>query len=136
MIEIYNLKGEKLKSIPNDEFFNHVTAGELLTDHPEYDETRTDWSFVIFPHKWVDSLYSKLKKERVTPSIQAAYDQQLGLIEICQGDYANPMYIHMLPGLNVGLIKKEWYLLYCKHHEYVVKEIHGISYQATRENHQ
>ena len=136
MIEIYNLKGKKLKSIPNDEFFNHVSAGELLADHPEYNESRTDWSFVIFPPKWVHSLYSKLKKECVSPPIQAAYDQQLGLIEICQGDYANPMWIHMLPGLNIGLVKKEWYLAYCKHHGYVVTESSNASPQATVENDQ
>ena len=136
MIEIYNLKSKKLKSIPNDEFFNHVSAGELLEDHPEYDETRTDWSFFIYPPKWVRSLYLKLKKECLTPPIQTAYDQNLGLIEICQGDYANPMWIPMPPDLNIGLIKKEWYLAYCKNHGYVVTESNDASLQTTGENSQ
>lgn len=136
MLEIYNLKGEKLKSIPNDEFFDYISAGELLEDHPEFDKTNTQWGFVIFPPKWVHNLYLKLKKEYLTPAIQAAYEQNLGLIEICQGDYAKPIWIHMIPGLNVGLIKKEWYLAYCKSHGYVIKERSGASLQDTGESNQ
>src|SRR3954462_13334817 len=111
MIEIYNLKGKILKSIPNeDEYFKHISAGELLEVHPEYDKDKIDWSFVIFPPKSVHNLYLQLKKESLTRPIQIAYEQQLGLIEICHGDYANPLWIHMTAGVDIGMMKKEWYL--------------------------
>ncbi|MEI8295228.1 MAG: hypothetical protein WCG04_01740 [Alphaproteobacteria bacterium] len=92
MITIYNLQGRKLKSIPNDdEFFNHISAGELLEDHTEVEQTHR-WSFMVFSSE----------------------------IEICEGEFANPRLVAITPDLNIGALKKAWYLEYCKAHGYAL----------------
>jgi hypothetical protein len=93
MLVIYKpngyLKGEILKTIPNDDYFEHISAGELLADHPEYDE-QGGWHFTISQHEIRISTGSKEKEECIA----------------------------RLPGFDVGRFKKYWYLAYCKHHGY------------------
>lgn len=123
MIVIFNSQGKKLKSIPNnDEFFNHVSAGELLEDHPEYDQANTRWSFIIFPPEKVPELYFNMKREFLTPPIKEAFGHVLGLIEICQRNYEHPTWVPITPGLDIGKLKKDWYLDFCKRHGYVIEK--------------
>jgi len=123
MIQICSPNRKVIRVIPNgNEFFNHISAGELLADHPEFDETNTHWSFVVFPAQRVPDLYLKMKKEFLTPSIRQAFQKELGLIEICQGNYANPTWIPMISDLDIGALKKDWYLAYCTKHGYTLTE--------------
>src|ERR1700733_5439189 len=115
MIEIFDLKGKKLKSIPNEEeFFNNVSAGELLEDHQEFNKTNTQWSFMVFKPDHVYELYNHMKQHSITEPIRQAYIQQLGLIEFSTGDCEQLTQIPLTPDLNIGELKKAWYLVYCK----------------------
>lgn len=121
MIIIFNSKGQHLKSFQNDDaFFNQVSAGELLEDHPEFDKATTQWSFVVFPPERVSDLYYKMKKQLLTTPIKEAYGKGVGLIEICKGDYENPTWVLMTADLDMGNLKKNWYLDYCRKHGYVI----------------
>lgn len=122
MIDIFDVQGKKIKSIFNpDEYFNFVSAGELLEDHLESANTNIKWSFVVFPPQSVHELYFKLKQEHLTPSIKDAFKQELGIIEVCKGDYLNPTWVPIIPGLDIGELKKDWYLDFCKRHGYIIK---------------
>ena len=120
MINICKPNGTLIKLFKNDDEFNHLSAGELLEDHPEVDATH--WGFVIFPPKIVPDLYFKLKQKPVPASLKEAYEQQLGVIEICKGDYENPTWVPIRFGLDIGKLKKDWYLECCKKHGFLVIE--------------
>ncbi|MEI8295250.1 MAG: hypothetical protein WCG04_01850, partial [Alphaproteobacteria bacterium] len=75
---------------PMDDFFNHISAGELLDDHLEYDEQTSNWGFTVFSDK----------------------------IKICLGNTEKTMWIPRDPDTNIGWFKKGWYLCYCEHHGY------------------
>jgi hypothetical protein len=87
MITIYTPQGEKLREIPGDDFFKHITAMELLAVHPEFDDTLAHgWSFV------------KLSNA----------------IRICTGDPEKTIYIPITRDIDVDKFKKHWYLEYCQ----------------------
>lgn len=120
MINICKPNGNVIKSFKNDDAFNHLTARELLEDHPEVSSTH--WGFVVFPPEMVTNLYLKLKQKPVPEPIKEAYEQQLGVIEICKGDYANPTWVPVALGLDIGKLKKDWYLECFKQHGFFVIE--------------
>jgi hypothetical protein len=120
MINICKPNGKPIKSFKNDDAFNHLSAGELLEDHPEIGATH--WGFVVFPPEMVPNLYLNLKQKPVPAPLKEAYEQQLGVIEVCSGDYANPTYVPITPSLDIGKLKKGWYLECCKKHGFLVVE--------------
>lgn len=120
MINICKPNGNLIKSFKNDDAFNHLSAGELLEDHHEIDATH--WGFVVFPPKKVPNLYLNLKQKPVPTPLKEAYEQQLGVIEICKGDYTNPTWVPMTLDLDIGKLKKDWYLECCKKHGFFVIE--------------
>ena len=120
MINIFKPNGKLIKSFKNDDAFNHLSAGELLEDHPEVDATH--WGFVIFPPKTVRDLCFNLKQQPVPAPLKESYEQELGVIEVCRGDYANPTWVSVTPGLDIGKLKKDWYLECCKKHGFLVVE--------------
>jgi hypothetical protein len=120
MINICKPNIKLIKSFKNDDAFNHLSAGELLEDHPEVDTTH--WGFVIFLPKAVPDLYFKLKQQPVPAPLKEAYEQQLGVVEVCNGDYTNPIYVPITPSLDIGKLKKDWYLECCKKHGFLVVE--------------
>jgi hypothetical protein len=120
MLHICKPNGKIIRSFKNDDAFNHLSAGELLEDHPDVDTTH--WSFVIFPAERVPNLYFNLKQKPVPAPLKEAYEQQLGVIEICKGDYENPIWAPLVPGLDIGKLKRGWYLEFCKKHGYALVE--------------
>jgi hypothetical protein len=123
MILILNeINRKPIRSFQSDEIFNHISADELLEDHPEVDKAH--WNFIIFPPEDVAHLFFKLKKASVTAPIRQAYVHQLGIIEICKGDYADPTWVLLTCGLDIGKLKKEWYFECCEKHGHVVTENH------------
>ncbi|MEI8296181.1 MAG: hypothetical protein WCG04_06635 [Alphaproteobacteria bacterium] len=90
MITIFRPNGEKIKTILDDEVFSYLSAGELLEDHPEYDELTSHWSFTVFSDK----------------------------IKLCMGNPETTMWIIRNPDINVSWFKKGWYLSYCESHGY------------------
>jgi hypothetical protein len=63
-----------------------------------------------------------LEQKPVPAPLKEAYEQQLGVIEICKGDYANPTWVPITLGLDIGKLKKGWYLECCKKHGFLVIE--------------
>jgi len=120
MLNICKTNGEIIKSFKNDDVFNHLSARELLEDHPEVNTTH--WGFIIFSPEMVHHLYFNLKQKLVSAPLKEAYEQQLAVIEICKGDYENPTWVALTLGLDIGKLKKDWYLECCKKHGYAVVE--------------
>jgi hypothetical protein len=120
MINICKSNGKLIKSFKNEDVFNHLTAGELLEDHLEIGATH--WGFVVFLPESVPNLYLNLKQKPVPTPLKEAYEQQLGVIEICKGDYANPTWVPVTHGLDIGKLKKDWYFECCKNHGFFVIE--------------
>jgi hypothetical protein len=120
MINICKPNGKLAKSFKNDDSFNHLSGGELLKDHHEIGATQ--WGFVVFPPKKVPDLYLNLKQKPIPARLKEAYEQQLGVIEICKGDYANPTWVPITFDLDIGQLKKDWYLECCKKHGFFVIE--------------
>ena len=92
----------------------------LIADHPEIGATQ--WGFVVFPPERVPDLYLNLKQKPVPTALWQAYEQKLGVIEIYKGDYANPTWVPVTLGLNIGKLKKDWYLECCRKHGFLVVE--------------
>ena len=85
------------------------------------------WSFAVHsPHR-VFSLYNNREKgscaSPIDTNLQEAYDEQLSLLEICTGNYANPQYIAITPNIDIGSLKKKWCQDYCAFHGLVIREI-------------
>lgn len=124
MTQIFSPYGKRVRSWDDDgAFFNHISAGELLEDHPEIDATH--WIFVVFPPEMVPDLCLNLKQKPVPRPLKEAYEQHLGVIEICKGNYWNPVWIPLELGLDPGRLKKDWYLECCHQHGYVIREGEG-----------
>jgi len=94
MITIYTPEGSKLREIPNNNFFKHITVRELLAVHPEFedvlDEEDKPWGFV------------------------ASTD----VILMYMGNCAKITYITVTRNVDVYHFKKHWYLEYCQVHGY------------------
>lgn len=99
---ILRSNGEKAQAAPDTPFFNQT----CFEDDPEIGPTQ--WSFVIFSPKQVVDLFFKLNRGSLTAPIRQAYEQELGIIEICKGDYANPTWVPLTPGLDVEKIRADW----------------------------
>jgi len=123
MTQIFSPNGKLVRSWDNDvDFFNHISAGELLEGHPDIDARQ--WGFVIFPPEQVRHLCLNLKGP-VSGALKEAWEQQLGAIEVCEGDCATPTWVPVEPGLDVGRLKKDWYMACCRHHGYAVQALGG-----------
>jgi hypothetical protein len=83
-------------------------------------KTGNNWSFVTYPPERVNQLcqFDPLAE----PSLRKAYDEQLGLLELCSGDYANPRYIALTPDVDVQGLKKQWLQKYCKAHGLAIED--------------
>jgi hypothetical protein len=80
-----------------------------------------NWSFVTYPPERVKQLcrFDPLAE----PSLRKAYDEQLGLLELCSsGDYENPRYIALTPDVDVQGLKKQWLQNYCAAHGLAIEE--------------
>lgn len=111
----------------DDDFFQYIQEVEnlkLFEDHPNFGET--NWSFILFTPQQASSLYSNKK----TSDTQESNKKKFGFIQICQGDYQNPLEVLLTPELDIGALKKQWCLDYCKVHGYVVME----SYSKTKKS--
>ena len=83
-------------------------------------KTGNNWSFVTYPPERVNRLSQF--DPMTEPSLRQAYDEQLGLLELCSGDYANPRYIALTPDVDVQELKKQWLQKYCAAHGLAIEE--------------
>jgi hypothetical protein len=90
MITIYDPDGKIFRIIPRNDFFNHLSAGGILKDHPEYDEQNSDWNFTVFH----------------------------GTLRFCTGNPNSHTWVRTPFHVDTHWLKKAWYLCYCEAHGY------------------
>ena len=121
---LLNAQGEKVKSFQNDQalfrYLTHIENEKMLEDYQYFKQPQ--WSFGIYSPRDVYELYHQGRKGLVSPTLQQAYEQQGGMLEICTGDYQNPTEILITPGLDIERYQKEWCQAYCEAHEYHLME--------------
>lgn len=83
---------------------------------------KASWDFTVYSVEEVYELFHKMRKTDITEPLQKAYAQQLGLLEICQGDFQNPIQILLTPDLDMDQYKRTWCLAYCQAHGYTIVE--------------
>jgi hypothetical protein len=122
MIKIVPLDGTPSEYFESfDDFFKDVTTTEnskLLDEQP--DCSQMNWSFTIYPPKRVAALYAHTKDP--CAAMQEAFEDNLPLIEICNGDYKNPLYIVLTPNVDMDYLKKKWCVDWCTYHHILVRE--------------
>jgi len=79
-------------------------------------ETGGDWSFVVYPPEKVEALAFGLRQFPEDPGFRQAYAEGLELLEVCDGDYADPQYIALTPDVDLYGFKKQWLQNYCAAH--------------------
>ena len=100
------------------EMDSEVQNGKTFESHVEFEGS--SWSFVTYPPERVKQLYQF--DPLAEPSLRQAYDEQLGLLELCSGDYENPRYIALTPDVDVQGLKKQWLQNYCAAHGLAIEE--------------
>lgn len=118
-LNIYNADGYRIKSLPADDtFFEDITIAELMQGHEEWNHKM--WYFAEFSPYGVRVLYHSLPPQDVTRRLTQIYQEGLGLMELCRGDFSHPTWIPLTSTLNKGEVKQKWYKEYCKAHGYVI----------------
>ena len=125
MIEFYLLpETDRVLLDDYNELFEYIceTETQLPFEDPAESGGR-NWSFTVhYPHR-VFFLYNNREKDSaIDPNLHEAYDEQLSLLEICTGDYANPQYVAITPNVDIGGLKKKWCQDYCAFHEIDIRE--------------
>jgi 6-phosphogluconolactonase/glucosamine-6-phosphate isomerase/deaminase len=122
----------------DDELFKVIMDKEnskLLDNHPEYGQT--SWSFTIYSVQRVRALYLSTSRQRHSDALKEAFARSLPLIEICTGDFINPLEIVADERADVKRLKKQWCLDYCRVHNYDVientkEQVHHVSTLPTQ----
>jgi hypothetical protein len=68
----------------------------------------------------VAALYAHTKNP--CAEMQEAFEYNLPLIEICTGDYKNPLYIVLTPNIDMDYLKRKWCIDWCTFHHLLVRE--------------
>ena len=123
MIEIITIDRTPVGYFENfSELFESITALENVRSSSEnLDVNQMNWRFVIHSPKEVINVYTHSKNP--SEGLAEAYRENLPLIEICTGDYKNPLYIVLTPNVDMGYLKQKWCIDYCTYHNLVVREV-------------
>ena len=65
-------------------------------------------------------MLKSLEKRDFSEKFQKAYDEELSLLEICTGDYENPLYVSVTPNVDMAYLKEKWCSDYCAFHDLVI----------------
>lgn len=122
MIIIQPLDGTPAEYFENfDRLFEDIITTEALKMAANTSHSKPlNWSFTVYPADQVLPLLVIHKKP--PEAVRQAYEENLSLIEICTGDYKNPLYIVMTPNVDMDYLKKKWCVDYCTYHNLVVRE--------------
>jgi hypothetical protein len=116
MIEVQTASPKKKETFQSyDDLFEHIVEVEnlkMLELEPYFPEMQ--WSFTAYSPRYTQALYTHLKDQY--PAVRHASENQLPLIEICTGDFANPEYVVGTESLKIRDMKKRWTLAYCSAH--------------------
>jgi len=85
-------------------------------------EAGGNWSLAVYSADRVEALAWGLRHFPENPEFQKAYAEELELLEICDGDCANPRYVALTPDVDVGGLKREWLHGYCAAHGLAIED--------------
>ncbi|MGV8947966.1 MAG: hypothetical protein ACOH2E_01155 [Candidatus Paracaedibacter sp.] len=80
-----------------------------------------NWSFRIYPTNQVAILFAIHKKPPEV--LKEALEERFHLIEICVRNDKNPLYIVLIPNVDIDYLKKKWCVDYCTYYSLVVREV-------------
>ena len=119
---------QPLNGTPTEDFESYGELFDCLisTNNVDFHEDSTsirdkDWSFTVYPSKQVAALYGHSKDS--PEAMKEAFEDHLPLIEICAGDFNQPLYIVLTPNVDLDYLKKKWCVDYCTWHHIVVREV-------------
>ncbi|MGV8947775.1 MAG: hypothetical protein ACOH2E_00175 [Candidatus Paracaedibacter sp.] len=122
MIIIQPLDGTPAEHFENfDQLFECIIATEALKMAAKNSHSRPmKWTFTVYP---ADEVLPFLAAHKKPPeAVEEAYEENLSLIEICTGDYKNPLYIVLTANVDMDYLKKKWCIDYCTWHNLLVRE--------------
>lgn len=125
MLEIYTLPPTQVGISKNGSPAAVCETENAKAFEAQAEVDHRSWSFTAYPPERVAHLYHNWKKcfdnPQVHPGVKEAYEQGLGLLEVCTGDYDNPYYIAIATDLNIEALKKQWHLDYCLFYRLVTR---------------
>jgi hypothetical protein len=85
---------------------------------PEIKFEASNWRFNFYSAKRVASSYKQMEKNNIAvgPNHKQAYEQNLGLLENCTGNWMDPQYIAVTSNAHLYDLKKKWCIAYCAFH--------------------
>ena len=122
MIIIQPLNGAPAEHFENfDQLFECIITTEALKVASKTANSKPmNWSFIIYPANQVGALLAVHKNP--PEALKEAFEENLSLVEICTGDYKNPLYVVLTPNVDMNYLKKKWCVDYCTYHNLVVRE--------------
>lgn len=127
MIYVMDNNGANVFSVKNTiELFNAIMAEEnnkLLEDHPHFGQS--SWSFVHYTSARIKMMYKPECKYQYSPILQQAFEQSIGYVEICTGDFTKPKEILLTDSVDILSLKKQWCNDYCHFHNYRIMVTNG-----------
>jgi hypothetical protein len=106
------------------ELYQHITHSEnlkLLEDHPQF--AQDPWSFTVYSPERVAQQLQDTQKQYNIPVMWEAFEQKLGLLEICKGDCTKLIQIVLTPDVDVEGLRQSWCQSYCKTRGYALFEV-------------
>ena len=116
VIEIFNSKGEKLGAFRNYKqlFWSIKKIEGLKLLKGKYQYGQSNWLFQYRPYEKLSMVYHHMIEKHPTPIERQAYERQLDMIDIYQGNYDSYTQLLVTPDLDVDRLKKNWCRAYCK----------------------
>lgn len=103
-----------------DELFECIITLEnskFASKDPDF--RQMEWNFTVFPPAGVAALYAHTQNP--SAGLREAYEENLSLIEICTGDYRNPLHIPLTPNVDRDYWKEKWCVDWCTAHDFLVR---------------
>lgn len=138
MLMFFDSKQTKSKAIQNANGFTNPISHLCSEEEDEvyiYSSGIT-WRFDSFTPKHVYNLYHHLRKSSITPTLQQAYEQELGLVEIWSGDARNPTQLLITPDLDIEAYQRQWLRTYWQVHGHRILEMWDTGTLASSYNEQ
>jgi hypothetical protein len=122
MIQILSFNGTPAEQFEDyNELFECIIIIENLKLIAKcLDFSHLNWSFTVYSPKRVSSFRTAAKD--APDAVHEAYEENLPLIEICTGDFHNPLYIVVTPNVDMDFLKRQWCIDYCTFHHLLVRE--------------
>ena len=87
----------------------------------------TDWHFKYYDFTQVCSLYEGMKESPDREKLKEAYDRRLAVLEICSGQYQNPVFVPVTNDLDIEGLRKSWCFDYYQRQAHLIIETFDIA---------